>query len=161
MRAGIIAAGAGSRLVGDDAVPKPLRRVAGTPLIERVVAELEIAGASDVHVIINAESIAIRDYLNKTQRSCTLRWIVETTPSSMHSFFRVLESLAASGGEAPCLVATVDVVAPSGTFHRFLDRAAGLEADVTFAVTKRIEDDKPLRVAIDETSCRVRSIGGA
>jgi NDP-sugar pyrophosphorylase family protein len=160
MRAGILAAGAGSRLRAEDAVPKPLRRVAGTPLIERVVADLELAGVSDIHIIINAESTAIREYLDRTKRSCALHWIVETTPSSMHSFFRVLESLSRQPGDTPFLISTVDVVAPTGTFSRFLERAAG-HADVTFAVTSRIEEERPLRIAIDERSHRVRSIGGA
>jgi NDP-sugar pyrophosphorylase family protein len=161
MRAGILAAGAGSRLRDQDAVPKPLRRVAGTPLIERVVDDLERAGATDVHIIINAESTAIREYLDRTARSSRLHWIVETTPSSMHSFFRVLESLTAFANDAPYVISTVDVVAPPGTFRRFRERAAVHNADVTLAVTSRIDEDRPLRIDIDEESGDVRSIGGA
>jgi len=159
MRAGILAAGTGSRLRDQDAVPKPLRRVAGTPLIERVVEDLERAGASDVHIIINAESTAIREYLDRTTRSSHLNWIVETTPSSMHSFFRVLESLSAFPAGAPYLISTVDVVAPPRTFQRFRERADD-HADVTFAVTSRVDEDRPLRIDIDERSGAVRSIGG-
>jgi NDP-sugar pyrophosphorylase family protein len=161
MRAGILAAGAGSRLRDQDAVPKPLRRVAGTPLIERVVEDLERAGATDVHIIITAESTAIREYLNRTTRASRLHWIVETTPSSMHSFFAVLDCLAAFPADAPYLISTVDVVAPPGTFQRFHDRAAAAWADVTFAVTSRIDEDRPLRIDIDERSGAVRSIGGS
>lgn len=160
MRAGILAAGAGSRLRDQDAVPKPLRRVAGTPLIERVVEDLERAGATDVHIIINAESTAIREYLDRTTRSAELHWIVETTPSSMHSFFRVLESLSAFPADAPYAVSTVDVVAPPGTFRRFRERAPADHAAVTFAVTSRIDEDRPLRIDIDDQSGDVRSIGG-
>jgi NDP-sugar pyrophosphorylase family protein len=160
MRAGILAAGAGSRLRDQDAVPKPLRRVAGTPLIERVVEDLERAGATDVHIIINAESTAIREYLDRTTRASQLHWIVETTPSSMHSFFRVLESLSAFPADAPYAISTVDVVAPPGTFRRFRDRAPADRADVTFAVTSRIDEDRPLRIDIDERSGDVRAIGG-
>ena len=159
MRAGILAAGSGSRLRGQDAIPKPLRRVAGTPLIERVVDDLERAGATDIHIIINAESTAIRDYLDRTARSSHLHWIVETTPSSMHSFFRVLESLSAFSADAPYVISTVDVVAPPGTFRRFRERALTHHADVTFAVTNRIDEDRPLRIDIDERSGGVRSIG--
>jgi NDP-sugar pyrophosphorylase family protein len=160
MRAGILAAGAGSRLRDQDAVPKPLRRVAGTPLIERVVEDLERAGATDVHIIINAESTAIREYLDRTTRASQLHWIVETTPSSMHSFFRVLESLSAFPADAPYTISTVDVVAPPGTFRRFRERAPADHADVTFAVIRRIDEDRPLRIDIDEQSGHVRSIGG-
>jgi NDP-sugar pyrophosphorylase family protein len=161
MRAGILAAGAGSRLRDQDAVPKPLRRVAGTPLIERVVEDLELAGASQIHIIINAESTSIREYLNQTKRSSDLHWMVETTGSSMHSFFRVLDSLSQYPADAPFLISTVDVVAPLGTFRQFLDTAVGHHADVALAVTSRIEDERPLRVDIDSRSERVLSIGGA
>jgi NDP-sugar pyrophosphorylase family protein len=159
MRAGILAAGAGSRLRDQDAVPKPLRRVAGTPLIERVVEDLERAGATDVHIIINAESTAIREYLDRTTRASQLHWIVETTPSSMHSFFRVLESLSAFPADAPYTISTVDVVAPPGTFRQFRERAPADHADVTFAVTAA-STNRPLRIDIDEPSGDVRSIGG-
>lgn len=159
MRAGILAAGAGSRLRTEDAVLKPLRRVAGTPLIERVVEDLEHAGATDVHIIINAESTAIRDYLDRTKRSCTVRWIVETTPSSMHSFLRVMESLSQRAADEAFLISTVDVVAPRGTFERFRSRAADHSADVTLAATSRVDEDKPLLIAFDEQTHRVQSIG--
>ncbi len=159
MRAGILAAGAGSRLRTEDAVLKPLRRVAGTPLIERVVEDLEHAGATDVHIIINAESTAIRDYLDRTKRSCTVRWIVETTPSSMHSFLRVMESLSQRAADEAFLISTVDVVAPRGTFERFRSRAADHSADVTLAATSRVDEDKPLLIAFDEQTHRVQSLG--
>jgi len=161
MRAGILAAGPGSRLRTEDAVLKPLRRVAGTPLIERVVEDLEHAGITDVHIIINAESTAIRDYLARTRRSCTLRWIVETTPSSMHSFLRVMESLSQQATNEPFLISTVDVVAPRGTFERFRSRAADHGADVTLAATSRVDEDKPLLIAFDEQTHRVQSIGAS
>ena len=160
MRAGVLAAGSGSRLRDQDAVPKPLRRVAGTPLIERVVEDLERAGATEVHTIINAESTAIREYVDRTTRASRMHWVIETTPSSMHSFFRVLESLSAFPADAPYLISTVDVVAPPGTFQRFRERADADRADVTFAVTSRIDEDRPLRIDIDERSGGVRSIGG-
>jgi NDP-sugar pyrophosphorylase family protein len=161
MRAGILAAGAGSRLRTEDAVLKPLRRVAGTPLIERVVEDLEHAGATDVHIIINAASTVVCDYLNHTKRSCTIRWIVETTPSSMHSFLRVMESLSQQAPEESFLISTVDVVAPRGTFERFRSRAADHRADVTLAATSRVDDDKPLLLAFDEQTHRVQSLGGS
>ena len=162
MRAGILAAGEGSRLRGEDAVPKPLRQVAGTPLIERVIQDFELAGVAQIDIIINAESTAIRDYVNRTTRACDIHWIVETTPSSMHSFVRVVESLSRHPGDAPFLISTVDVVAPSGTFRRFLEAARGHDADVVLAVTERIEGERPLRIAVDGGNPRrVVSIGGA
>ena len=150
LSAGILAAGAGSRLRKEDGVPKPLRRVAGTPLIERVINDLELAGVSRIDIIINAESTVIREFVNRTTRACEIHWIVETTPSSMHSFLRVLEAASQRSAEAPVLISTVDVVAPVGTFRRFLEWTAGHDADVVLAATRRIEEERPLRIAIDD-----------
>ena len=41
----------------------------------------------------------------------------------MHSFLRVVETLAAGGDEGPFLVSTVDTVAPPGAFARFAAEA--------------------------------------
>ncbi len=51
-RAIILAAGMGSRLVAGRPYPKPLSRVAGVPLIERVIGSLRKAGITDVGVVI-------------------------------------------------------------------------------------------------------------
>ena len=93
LRAGVIAAGRGDRLRNGSAVLKPLIRVGGRTLIERVLDSLADAGASEVCVIINEDSLAVRDHVSTTAWPFTLRWIVETTPSSMHSFLRVVETL--------------------------------------------------------------------
>ena len=55
MKAGIIAAGDGSRLrEGGFSLPKPLVPVGGVPLIERVVRGLAEAGVDEVALIVNA-----------------------------------------------------------------------------------------------------------
>jgi choline kinase len=52
-RAIVLAAGLGSRLSeGGDVTPKPLRRVAGVPLIVRVLRTLEAAGIEQAVVVI-------------------------------------------------------------------------------------------------------------
>lgn len=52
-RAIVLAAGLGSRLSeGGDITPKPLRRVAGVPLIVRVLRTLEAAGIDDAVVVV-------------------------------------------------------------------------------------------------------------
>src|SRR5258706_193206 len=56
LRAGVIAAGRGDRLRQADQTLKPLVRVGGRTLIERVLASIAEAGASEVVVIINEES---------------------------------------------------------------------------------------------------------
>jgi NDP-sugar pyrophosphorylase family protein len=163
MRAGIFAAGFGSRLrsaVSPD-TPKGLVRVAGRPLIDWVLSDLAAAGVTETIVIINEESTSVRDHVDRWSPR-PVRWLVETTPSSMHSFLRVLEALASDGGQGPFLMTTVDTIAPAGTFRRFLEAAQGAPSDVVLALTTLIEDEHPLCIEIESESAgpsRVTSVG--
>jgi NDP-sugar pyrophosphorylase family protein len=150
MRAGIFAAGAGSRLrsaAGPD-TPKGLVAVAGRPLVDWVLSDLAMAGVTEAVVIINEHSTAMRDHVDRDS-PVPVRWLVETTPSSMHSFLRVLEELAGDGRDGPFLMTTVDTIAPVGTFRRFLDAARGAPSELALALTTLIDDEHPLRIGIE------------
>ena len=152
MRAGILAAGFGSRLRAavTSTTPKALVPVAGRPLVDWVLADLDEAGASAAVIIINERSTAVRDHVERSGVRLPVTWIVETTPSSMHSFLRVLEELARDADPGPFLITTVDTIAPPGTFRAFADAAARApQADIVFALTTLIEDENPLRIRID------------
>src|SRR5450631_4275162 len=103
LRAGVLAAGRGERLRSSNLL-KPLVKVGGRTLIERVLTSMAEAGASEVTVIINEDSIPVRDHVAGSDWPFELRWIVETTLSSMHSFLRVIEALAADGDAGPFLL---------------------------------------------------------
>ncbi len=62
-RAIILAAGRGSRLAQGDALPKPLRPVAGTALVLRIVRTLVKEGIREVVVIVGYEAARIREAL--------------------------------------------------------------------------------------------------
>jgi NDP-sugar pyrophosphorylase family protein len=157
-RAGIIAAGRGDRLRNGSAVLKPLVRVGGRTLIERVLDSMADAAASEVTIIINEESHAVRDHVSSGRWPFALRWIVETTPSSMHSFLRIVETLAAEGDEGPFLVSTVDTVAPRGAYAAFVTDAMHLgEPTMALALVRAVEDEKPLFVKLQGS--RVVAIG--
>jgi choline kinase len=51
-RAVILAAGRGERLVNGQSFPKPMKQVTGSPLLVRILRNLERAGVSDVAVVI-------------------------------------------------------------------------------------------------------------
>ena len=112
------------------------------------------AAPSEVVVIVNEASVAVKDHVSSRQWPFTLRWIVETTPSSMHSFLRVVETLAADGpsdpgdNHGPFLLSTVDTVASPGAFAAFAAASQALDADVTLAVTPPPDDEKPLLVRV-------------
>jgi NDP-sugar pyrophosphorylase family protein len=163
MRAGIFAAGFGTRLQSDTERPTPkgLLPIAGRPLIDWVLSEIEHAGADEVVVIVNERSTAIRDHV-ESGCSIPVRWLVETTPSSMHSFLRVVEELSRDSDQGPFLVSTVDTIAPSGTFRRFVDVTREAPADLVLALTAFVEDEHPLRIDLAPGSdgpTAIRAIG--
>jgi NDP-sugar pyrophosphorylase family protein len=148
-RAGVIAAGRGERLRTSTGGLKPLVPVAGRSLIARVLSSMAEIDPSEVALIINEASLAVRDAVEAATWPFERRWIVETTASSMHSFLRVVEALARDGHPGPFLLSTVDTVATAGMFRAFASAAAALDADVVLAVNRPQPDDRPLLVRTD------------
>jgi len=162
LRAGVLAAGRGERLRGQSNCLKPLVKVDGRTLIERVLISMAEAGTSEVIVIINADSLAVRDHVAAMKWPFALRWIVETTPTSMHSFLRLVETLAQDGDEGPYLLSTVDTVAGAQTYSRFIAEARGIKhSAVTLALTSPENDEKPLFVRTAPGDSRIIAIGEA
>ncbi len=153
---GIIAAGEGSRLRRDGvAVPKPLVRVAGMPLIERVIRNFETAGIHRVVVIVNDRDRACADWIRAHVPHLTVDCIVKTTASSLESFLEVTR--AAEGGRM--LVSTVDAWCPPSDFSRFVAAATARPSDDTvLGVTPLVADEKPLWVDLDGDG-RVSALG--
>jgi NDP-sugar pyrophosphorylase family protein len=159
LRAGVLAAGRGERLRKSASDLKPLARVGGETLIERVLHSIGKAGATEVVVIINEDSIAVRDYVAPRDWPFALRWIVETTPTSMHSFLRLVETLAADGSDGPFLLSTVDTVSLPATYADFIERARADDAAITLALTSPGNDEKPLLVRLAESESRIAVFG--
>lgn len=162
LKAGILAAGRGERLRGAANPLKPLVKVGSQTLIDHVLGAMSNAGASEVVVIINEDSLAVRDHVSKQEWPFALRWIVETTPTSMHSFLRLMETLAADGDDGPFLISTVDTVAGSQTYRRFIAEAQRNDAAaVALALTLPGSDEKPLLVRLAPGTSRIIAIGNA
>ena len=159
LRAGVIAAGRGDRLRNGPHTLKPLVRIGGRTLIERVLTSIGEAGASEVVIIINEDSREVREHVSRRTWPFALTWIVETTPSSMHSFLRVIEALSGTGDPGPFLISTVDTVASPGAYARFADAARTHDAEVTLALTTSFEAERPLLVRLDGSA--VIAIGDA
>jgi NDP-sugar pyrophosphorylase family protein len=148
--AGIIAAGWGERL--GQKIPKALTPVGGRVLIDFVLDGLEAAGIQDVTCIVNEAAREVPEYVARQKRRVRMDWIVQTTPSSMHSFLIVLERLARLGQKS-YLMATVDGVCPPETYRRFAEASKLFpNADVCLGLTDLIDDEKPLRVAMSGSS---------
>ena len=150
MRYVVIAAGEGSRLAQEGmTTPKPLVKIGGECMIDRLVRIFVAAGAKEVCVVCNPSSEA---YLKSRQEAgAPLRSIVRTTPSSMHSMYELMPMLE---GDEPFVLTTVDTVFRESEFLAYVAAfekmvAAG-EADGLMGVTTYIDDEKPLYVATDD-----------
>jgi len=158
LRAGILAAGRGERLRRQASDLKPLARVGEQTLIEHVLNSMAAAGAAEVVVIINEDSRSVRDHVARRDWPFALRWIVETTPTSMHSFLRLVETLAADGNDGPFLLSTVDTVTSPRAYADFMKRASELNTAITLALTSPGDDEKPLLVRMGNNA-RIEKFG--
>lgn len=147
MKAAIIAAGEGSRLKSEGIdVPKPLVRVNGIPLIERLIRSYAGCGLSEVVCIVNEYSLEVKEYIEGRDLGIPVKFTVRTTPSSMHSLFALAPHL--TGGKF--LLSTVDSIFDERDLDGYLkhsDENPGL--DGLLAVTNFIDDENPLYVQVD------------
>lgn len=148
MNFGIIAAGEGSRLVSEGVpYPKPLVPVDGVPMIGRLLRLFEKEGARRICVIVNEQMTEVAEYLRHFPlgEKCELDLQVHTTPSSMHSFHFIGRRLR---GHGRFIATTVDTIFRPDDFHEYVMawEEAGPEVEGMMAVTRFIDDEKPLYV---------------
>lgn len=144
MKAGIFAAGMGSRFVEAGwGQPKPLIPVKGVPLIGRLLENFFRAGIDRVEILLNAESRfdAVERYLRGHPEASRIGLSRKTTASSYESFSLV----AARLGRPPFLLSTVDGVFSREELERFLDLQRYPEdCTLVLAVTRNRGEKKPL-----------------
>lgn len=148
---GIIAAGDGKRIKEDGiSIPKPLVKIAGQPMIGRLIKLMENVGARSVNVIINKDMPDVGEYLQSfvPQLNCPLRFLSTQTPSSMHSFYELLQFM---NPEDRYVVTTVDTVFEETEFRRYVEYFTNLDdrLDGVMGVTRFIDDESPLYVKTD------------
>lgn len=152
MKFAIIAAGEGSRLAQEGiAVPKPLVRVGGETLMERLLRIFHDNDAEEVVVIVNRLHPATEAHVRQLQTQhpdWRVRLIARTTPSSMHSFAQIAPHLT----QAPFCLTTVDTIFREDDFRRYIDdfrRCLEQQWDGAMGVTDYIDDEKPLYIGTD------------
>ncbi|MHB2025500.1 MAG: NTP transferase domain-containing protein [Elusimicrobiota bacterium] len=148
--AGIFAAGEGSRLgaAANGGVPKPMALVAGVPLCHWVASGLLRAGAREISVLLNSRGHEAQASLRRAFPGISWTFIVKNTASSWESF-RLL-SLDLAGRAPRFLLSAVDSLAPPLEVSWFLDAARKSSADAALALTKHVDDEKPLWADVDE-----------
>lgn len=152
MKYAIIAAGEGSRLAAEGiSMPKPLVRVGGEPLIDRLIRIFLDNGADEIVAICNDLMPEVGAHLEQLSTTglngqrIPLDYKVKTTPSSMHSFYELSGML----GDGPFVLTTVDTIFREEEFATYIQTfgqvlAAG--GDGLMGVTDYIDDEKPLYV---------------
>ncbi len=149
MKYAIIAAGEGSRLVQEGvAAPKPLVKVGGEMLIDRLIRVFMDNNASEICVICNEQMTAVAEHLKQIAeaRRVPLKYLVKSTPSSMHSMWELSQWL----GDEPFIQTTVDTIFREDEFKvyasTFRQSVEAGECDGLMGVTDYIDDEKPLYV---------------
>jgi NDP-sugar pyrophosphorylase family protein len=151
MKFAVIAAGEGSRLVQEGVKwHKPLVRLNGEPMLDRLMRIFTAQGASELIVIVNDRMRDVVDHarhLEEERRgtACPLRLVVKSTPSSMHSFYEISRYL----GDEPFCLTTVDTIFRETDFSAYISAFSAADADGLMAVTDYIDDEKPLYVGTD------------
>lgn len=157
MKYAIIAAGEGSRLAQEGVKePKPLVRINGERLVDRLIRVFMENGADGIVIICNDLTTQVSRHLEEIQKdgldgqAIPLKFIVKTTPSSMHSFFEISKYLT----DGPFCLTTVDTIFRESEFSayikEFTESAANGSIDGMMGVTDFIDDEKPLYVGTDK-----------
>ncbi len=144
MNYAIIAAGEGSRLKkeGFQSV-KPLVKVNGEYLIERLLRIFKDNNADSISIIINEQSDELKEYLKKNHSNTNINLIVKSTPSSLHSFWNIIKETNIE----ECCLTTVDTIFNENEFKQYISFfQTHKDIDALMATTKYIDDEKPLYV---------------
>ena len=148
MNFAIIAAGEGSRLAQEGVKwPKPLVRLHGVALVDRLMEVFVRQGATSISIIVNETMTEVQEHVRQMQLPVPLHLLVKSTPSSMHSFYELSRQF---DGSDLCLT-TVDTIFREEEFGDYI-RAfqAQPELDGLMAVTDFVDDEKPLYVQTNE-----------
>ncbi|WP_367868048.1 NDP-sugar synthase [Pedobacter sp. WC2423] len=144
----IIAAGEGSRLSNEGYIGlKPMVRINGEMLIDRLMRIFINNDAEVIYIIINENSSELAEYLKNYESAVPLKIITKTTESSLHSFHELLEEF--KDIEELCLT-TTDSVFEKEEFQNYIeDFKANKNDDGLLAVTSFIDDESPLYINFD------------
>jgi len=148
MNLAIIGAGESSRLKADGLkTPKHLVKIGGEYLIERIIRIGRTNGIKKVYCIINSNEPELKKYLSTTDFGIPINLVVQSTESSLHSLFLLSPFLR----NESFFLATTDSVFLENEFSEYYAFSSLQEdADGVLAVTRYIDDEKPLCVAMNE-----------
>ncbi len=147
MKFAILAAGEGSRLAQEGvAAPKPLVRLHGEAMIDRLIRVFADCGAEELVVITNnLTTLTQRHLRGRMGEGLPLKLVVKTTSSSMHSFYELKPYL----GRGKFCLTTVDTIFREQEFKDYIAAFQASDGDGLMAVTDFVDDESPLYVSTD------------
>ena len=110
--------------------------------------------ATEIVVICNEQMSDVASHLKMIQDKglnglpVPLRFVVKSTPSSMHSFYELRNFLR----DEPFILTTVDTIFDESEFHDYVlsfQNKIAQGTDALMGVTDYIDDEKPLYVGVD------------
>jgi NDP-sugar pyrophosphorylase family protein len=156
MKAGILAAGKGERLVRSGVpLPKPLVPIRGEPLIGRTIRAAARVGVEAVVCVINGTDPRVENYLLSHSWPVDVEIIKKETANSLESFLLLAPRLT----DGPFLLFTVDAVFRLSALERFVTGVHALPAaHAVLALTRFVDDENPLRARVARLH-RVEAMG--
>ena len=145
MKFAILAAGEGSRLSQEGVeTPKPLVKVNGEAMIDRLIRIFNNCEAESIYIITNNLTPLTQQHLRHLQEvDSKIHLIVKTTPSSMHSFYELRQAM----DDGKFCLTTVDTIFKEAEFRQYIKAWQESNEDGMMAVTDYIDDEKPLYIA--------------
>lgn len=145
MKFAILAAGEGARLSQEGVeTPKPLVKVNGEAMIDRLIRIFNNCEAESIYIITNNLTPLTQQHLRHLQEvDSKIHLIVKTTPSSMHSFYELRQVM----DDGKFCLTTVDTIFKEADFRQYIKAWQASNEDGMMAVTDYIDDEKPLYIA--------------
>ncbi len=151
MHLGVIAAGDGLRLKEEGIKePKPLIKVQGKTLLERIFTITEKYKFKSCNIIVNEKfKKDVENFFLSKVPKIEFNIIYKSTPSSLHSLYQLKQYLS---DDSFCLM-TIDSIFSESEFENFLEEVKKNEIyDGLIAITDFVDDEKPLWVKIDRNN---------
>lgn len=159
LRRALVMAGGFGRRLGDltEDTPKPLLSVAGRPILDRVLEQLETSGISRVHISTHFRSEKVEDFIKQRKNSAQIFIFKEETPLGTAGALACL----ADEIDEPVLVINGDVLCQVdlAMMHEFHTRhgydgtiaVSRHETKIPFGVIRQTDDGQ--FAGIDEKPC--------
>ena len=147
MNFAILAAGEGARLAQEGVeLPKPMVKIQGEAMIDRLIRIFNDCGATNIYIITNNLTPVTQSHLRELKETDKkIHVIVKTTPSSMHSFYELRQVM----GEGKFCLTTVDTIFREDEFRQYINAWEQSEEDGIMAVTDYVDDERPLYISTD------------